>query len=256
MRAHVRTLVTMLALGALLAGCFVPVVVDEPEPVLPLEPSATPSQTPIWFPATPTASPFPTPVVSPTADLRPGVGDVLLEDDFSDALFWATSSDANGSAQVANGRLTLVLKGARSYLVTTRNNPVFADFYAEITATTNFCQGEDEYGLVLRARDGDHFRFALSCDGRAKVDRFFNGALSRQAGWLASGAVPAVAPGTSRLGVWAAGGQMHFFVNDFYLFSVTDSQLFSGTVGAFVHTSSERDVSVGFSNLQVWQVER
>lgn len=251
----VRTVLMLLAAGVLLAGCFVPVVVEEPTPE-PLEPTPTASETPVWFPATPTPSPFPTPIVNPTADMRPGIGELLLEDDFSEAVFWSTSSDADASAQVSNGRLTLVLKSTRSYLVSTRSSPVFRDAYVELTATTNFCQGEDEYGLVLRAQNGDHFRFALSCDGRAKVDRFYNGALTRQVGWVSSGAIPSLAPSSTRLGVWSAGGQMHFFVNDFYLFSVTDSQLFQGTLGAFVHTSGARDVSVGFSTLKVWQVQR
>ncbi|MCW5875030.1 MAG: hypothetical protein KIS88_10335 [Anaerolineales bacterium] len=252
----IRISLTLLASAALLAGCFVPVPLDEPTPEGPLEPTSTPTETPVWFPATATPSPFPTPLVNPTADLRPGVADLLVEDGFTDALVWATSSDADASAQVANGRLSLVLKSERSYLVSTRSSPILGDFYAEITAATNFCHGEDEYGLVVRAMDGDHFRFALSCDGRAKVDRFYNGGLTRQVGWVSSGAIPSLAPSSTRLAVWAAGSQMHFFVNDFYLFSVTDSQLFRGTVGAFVHTSGSQDVSVGFSDLKVWQVER
>ncbi len=249
------SVVTLLAAALLLAGCIVPVIAEETlEPIA--EMTVEPTATTVWFPATPTPSPFPTPIVSPTADMRPGIGELLLEDDFSDPLFWPTSTDADGSAQVSNGRLSLVLNETRSYLFSTRNSPTFRDFYAEITATTSFCRGEDEYGLLVRALDGDHFRFALSCDGRAKVDRFHNGSLSRQAGWVSSRTIPSIAPGTSRLGVWAGGGQMHFFVNDIYLFSVTDSLLFRGAVGAYVHTSSDRDVSVSFSDLKVWQVDR
>ncbi|MCW5887908.1 MAG: hypothetical protein KIT07_07255 [Anaerolineales bacterium] len=250
-----RSFLTLLVGSVLLSACFVPMNAAEPtsEDVLP---TATASETPVWFPPTPTPSPFPTAVLSPTPDMRPGVTELLLADDFSDASLWSTSRSASASAQIANGRLTLVLKSAHSYLVSTRSEPVFRDFYAELTATTSYCHAEDEYGLVLRAQDGNHFRFALSCDGRAKVDRFYNGALSRQADWLSSGAVPSLAPSTTRLGVWAAGGQMHFFVNDFYLFSVTDSLLYRGTLGAFVHAASESDISVGFSDLKVWQVER
>jgi hypothetical protein len=49
---------------------------------------------------------------------------------------------------------------------------------------------------------------------------------------------------------------MLFFVNDLYLFSVTDTQIFKGNVGVFVHTAGEGDVSVSFSDLQVWRVEK
>lgn len=249
------TFVTLLLAALLLAGCIVPEAI-EAGPEETLAPMATATETPVWFPPTPTASPFPTLVVSPTADMRPGIGQLLLEDDFSDPLFWPTGKSADGSVQVSNGRLSLVLNATRSYLFSLRNSPIFGDFYAEITATTNFCGTEDEYGLLVRGLDGDHFRFALSCDGRAKVDRFHNGSLSRQVGWVSSGAIPAVAPASSRLGVWAAGSQMHFFVNDMYLFSITDSLLFRGAVGAFVHTAGEGDVSVTFGDLKVWQVDR
>lgn len=247
-------IVRMLAAVAfLLSGCIVSSQASLP--TLTLEPSPTITDTPVWFPATSTPTPFPTEAVTPTTDLRTGVGDLLFEDLFDDESLWSTSSDNDASATISNGRLNLVLKDRDSVLLTTRNAPTLTNFYAEITATPNFCKGQDEYGLVVRALDGDHYRFALSCDGRAKVDRMRNG-LSRQAGWLTSGAIPSVTPSSSRLAVWAAGSQMHFFVNGLYLFSVTDSLLYKGTIGVFVHTAGEGDVSVSFSNLQVWVVQR
>lgn len=247
---------TLLAAAALLGACVeIPALPDE-QPLDTATPSPEPTETRVWFPATLTPSPFPSPVVIPTTDLRTGVGELLVEDDFTESLVWSTSSDDNATASVSNGRLSLILKQTRSYLITTRGVPSLGDFYVELTASPNFCQGEDEYGLVVRSSGGNHYRFALSCDGRAKVDRFYNGSLSRQVGWVTSGAIPSLAPSSSKLAVWAGGGQMHFFVNDFYLFSVTDSLLYQGTLGAFVHTSGERDVSVSFSGLKVWQVQR
>jgi hypothetical protein len=189
--------------------------------------------------------------------LRTGIGELILEDDFSDGAPWSTSSDALASVTISNDSIHLSLKSNQSYLISTRNTPTFTDFYAEITAHVSICNGQDEYGLIVRANeDGDHFRLALSCDGQVKVDSFHNGSLSRQAGWFATRAVPALAPSSARLGVWARGSQMLFFVNDLYLFSVTDTQIFKGNVGVFVHTAGEGDVSVSFSDLQVWRVEK
>ncbi|MEX2143851.1 MAG: hypothetical protein WD740_04595, partial [Anaerolineales bacterium] len=88
-------------------------------------PSATPTATIQWFPPTPTPSPFPTPNAAPTADLRPGIGELLLEDDFSDGEAWTTGSDNEGLAQVSGGGLLLGLTAERSYLFSTRNAPVF-----------------------------------------------------------------------------------------------------------------------------------
>jgi len=100
--------------------------------------------------------------------------------------------------------------------------------------------------------DGNHYRFALSCDGRAKVDRYLGESLSRQAGWIQDQAIPSVIPGSSRLGVWASGSQLHFFVNGLFLFSVNDTQLYLGTIGVYVRTAGAGDVAVSFSDLQVW----
>lgn len=245
---------TLAGAGLLLvcSACF-PARAALPPTETPL-PSPSATATIVWFPPTPTYTPFPTVAPSPTAELRGGLGDLLLEDDFSDAAPWSTSSDDNASVTVASGRINLILNSADDYVLSTRTSQNFLDFYVEITATPNFCHGEDEYGLIIRDLDGDHYRLALSCDGRVKVDRSYNG-LSRQAGWLESGAIPSVAPSSSRLAVWAVGSEMRFFVNDLYLFTVTDSLLYKGTIGVFVHTAGQDDVSVSFSDLKVWGVD-
>lgn len=217
------------------------------------EPTHTP--TPVWFPATATPSAIPTILPSPTTDWRPGIGELLLEDDFSDPSAWTTGGTSDALTVVSEGTIHLSLNQSRSYLLPTRNAPVLEDFYAEITASPALCHGEDEYGLIVRANDGDHYRFAISCDGRAKVDRYLNGSLSRQAGWVSDRIIPSVIPASSRLGVWASGGQLRFFINDFYLFSVNDTQIFLGTLGVYAHTSGDSDVSVSFSGLKVWDLQ-
>ena len=177
----------------------------------------------------------------------------MLEDNFADDSAWTTNSSSQATINIDDGEIHLSLNDDHEYLLAMRSAPVFDDFYAEITASPSLCRGEDEYGFVLRAVDGKHYRFALSCDGRAKVDRLLGkGSLSRQAGWLQNPVVPAIAPSSVRLGVWAHGSQVHFFVNDVYLFSVNDTVLWKGTVGVFVHTSGDEDVSVNFSALQIW----
>lgn len=242
-----------LACALLLLACSACRVTFAPEsPSETPPPSPTSTLTPVWFPPTATASQLPSPNANPTEDLRPGIGEVLLEDDFSDSDTWATGRDDDGVVLVSGGTIYLGLNAERSYLFSTRNAPVFRDFYAEITASPTLCRGEDEYGLLVRGLDGDHYRFALSCDGRAKVDRYLGGSLSRQAGWVTNGSVPSVVPGSSRLGVWASGGEIRFFINDLYLFSINDTQLYRGTIGVFAHTAGAGDVSVSFSDLQVW----
>lgn len=250
-----RTLIqtTSIALVLLLSACKV--VINPPFPTDEPTPAPTATATVEWFPPTLTPSPLPTRAYTPTPDLRPGIGELLFEDDFSDETLWATGSSDDGAVSISSGSIHLSLNEQRSYLFSLRSGPLLGDFYAEITAQLSFCRGEDEYGLLLRATDdGDHYRFALSCDGRAKVDRYQGGSLTRQAGWVTNRAIPSVAPSSVRLGVWAHGGQINFFVNDLYMFSVNDTQLFRGTLGVFAHTSGDGDVSVSFEQLEVSQV--
>ena len=236
------------------AACFVSPVSLPPTQTPTPSPTLTP--TPVWFPPSATPSPFPTLAVSPTVDLRTGIGALLLEDDFSEVGPWSTGNDDEATVLVDDGLINLSLKSTDGDVYTTRTEPVFKDFYVEVTANPNFCRGEDKYGLVLRASEDVHYRLVLSCDGRARVERYNSGGLSPLVSWVESGAVPAVAPSSSRLAAWASGSQMHFFVNELYLFSVSDTSLFEGTLGVFAHTAGEEDMSVSFSDLQVWAVVR
>jgi hypothetical protein len=227
-----------------------------PTPTATLEPSATPTATRDWFPATGTPTSRPQPSAMPTLDMRPGMGDVLLEEDFSDDDLWDTTADDDALVVVDDNQIHLTQRDTRSYLITTRSEGTYTDFYAEVTVNTNLCRGDDEYGLVVRALNAtNHFRFALSCDGRAKVDRLYQNSYSNVVAWQQHGSVPSLAPAEVRLGVWANGSEVRFFVDGVYLFSVTDSLLYLGGVGVFVRSGGEGDVSVSFSELTVWAVE-
>lgn len=245
----------LLASLCLALGCS-PADVPSGPSATPL-PSETPTATTDWFPATATFTPLPPNPGSPTPDMRSGLDEVLLAEDFADESFWSVSVDEEASARIENSQLHLSLRARRAYLITTRTEPTFNDFYAEITAHTHLCRDEDQFGFVLRAdASGSHYRFVLSCDGRARVDRLYQGGFSNVLDWQSHPNLPSVVPASVRLGVWADGQQLRFFVDDAYLFSVTDTLLYSGMLGAFVYTSTDADVSVSFSDLVVWSLEQ
>jgi hypothetical protein len=229
-----------------------------PTPLPTLTPTSTftPTATIAWFPPTRTATTFPTVERTPTPDLRAGIGEPMFSDDFSSGAAWALAASNSGSATVANGHLTLAVTDPGVYLFTTRQQPVLSDFYAETTANAALCSGADEYGMLVRvASAADFYRFTLTCDGRAKVDRIFRGQPSTMADYVRSGLIPATVPGTVKLGVWAGGDELRFFVDDYYLFSVRDTVLYSGTVGFFVRSQGQTAVTVRFSDMQVYEVE-
>jgi len=218
-------------------------------------PLASPTPTIVWFPPTATPTPFPTPIVTPTADMRPQIGSTLLEDDFSSQKGWSVSQSDVGSVAYGKDELTIAIGETNAYLFSVREEPIFTDFYLEITAEPNLCSGLDEYGVLFRVSPAiDYYRFSLSCDGQVRLDRVSGGTASSPQPWLLSGAVPPGAPSTSRLGISAIGEEMRFFVNGQYQFTIQDPLLTSGGVGVFARSTNKKAVTVNFSNLVVSEV--
>ena len=190
-------------------------------------------------------------------DIRPQLGDLLFSDDFSDPDKWATGRSPAGSIAVSLNELTLAVSQERGYLSTIRSGSTLADFYTEITASPSLCRGSDEYGLLLRvSASEDFYRFSLSCNGEARLDRFLNGRASSPQPWLMSGAIPPGAPSSSRLAVAATGKELRFFVNGEYLFTVSDSSIPSGSLGVFARAASDTPVTVNFTDLEVYRIAR
>ncbi|MBW8009890.1 MAG: hypothetical protein FVQ83_01435 [Chloroflexi bacterium] len=247
-----KRIVHLLAL-VYLSACSPPVTTAFPTDTPTALPS--PTETIVWFPPTSTPTVFPSPVITPTEDLRPGQGETLLQDDFDSGEAWSLVTNGNSSVSIINNHLTLALSEPGSFLFSTRNEPVFADFYIEINAKPSLCVGADEYGLLVRVSSSlEYYRFSLSCDGRARLDRFFDGQISSVVPWISHGVITPGALSTSRLAVWANGDQMRFFVNDQFLFSARDTVLYTGTLGVFVRTAGETPVTVSFTDMVVRQI--
>lgn len=238
-----------------LSGCL-----PQPEPIplptdTPLPPSATPTPTVIWFPATATPTLYPTPEPLPTENMRPGIGAIIYQDDFTDPEAWSLATSPLGSVALGLDELTIVINAEDTYLYTVRRDWNLSDFYLELTASPSMCRELDEYGILLRFNSaGDFYRFSLSCNGQIRLDRIYQGKASSPQPWLVSYAVPPGAPSSSRLGVWAVGSEMRFFVNDHYQFTITDPLLLSGGLGVFARSTIDWPLTVNFSELVVYSV--
>jgi hypothetical protein len=247
-------------LAALLAGCLAPPTPLPPLPTdTPLPPTASPTATIVWFPPTATYTPLPpvTPEITPTLDTRPGYGPLVFSDDFLKPELWALGRTGAGSAALGISELSLAVNQPRGYLFSLRQETALSDFYLEITASPSICRGEDEYGLLVRLVSlQDFYRFGLTCRGEARLDRLIGGEASSPFPPEFYGSVPPGAPSTSRLGVWAQGKEMRFFVNGQYLFTVSDPVLQVGGLGVYARASGDDSMTVNFSGLDVYQATR
>ena len=91
------------------------------------------------------------PTVQPTADKKPGVGDIVLSDDFSSPADWNTAVADQASVAVTEGGLTIAAQPGIAPIASFRQGQVFSDMYVEVTARPSLCRGPDAYGLVFRA---------------------------------------------------------------------------------------------------------
>jgi hypothetical protein len=212
-----------------------------------------PTQTIVWFPPSATATPQAIPTYTVTAEMNPGIGEILLADDFSDDSVWDVAASDQGSAAIGRNRLTLVVQPG-VYIASLRRETVFDNFYAEITAHTSLCRGDDTYGLLVRAVASSFYRFVLSCNGTLHVERIFSGTRLIILEPTSSGDAPTGAPGEVRIGLWAVGSEMRLFLNDRFQFSIVDKSFQSGALGVFARAAGETPVTVTFSDLTVYDV--
>jgi hypothetical protein len=193
------------------------------------------------------------PTYTGTPEMNPGVGRVMLEDDFSNEEVWDTAKSDNGSSAISRNRLTLAVQPGY-YLASMRRDLPLTDFYAEITARPSLCRGEDNYGLVVRGVGSSFYRFVLACNGEIRAERITGGTKLPIQQPVPSGDAPG-APGEVRIGVWAVGSEMRLFLNGRYQFSVVEPTFPSGALGVFVRSTGELPVAVTFSDLAVYEVD-
>jgi hypothetical protein len=187
--------------------------------------------------------------------MKPGVGRVLLTDDFSAADDWNTAVSDHAAVVITGKGLTIAAQPRIAPVAAFRRGQVFDSLYAEIRARPSLCRDEDDYGLLFRAPNNiAYYRFAVACNGTAGVERISLGATRILHSPIPSADVPAGAPGEVRLGVWALGSEFRFFLNGRYQFTARDSSYAAGTIGVFAHAAGDTPVTVTFSDLVVYAV--
>jgi len=214
-----------------------------------------PTETPVWFPATATQTPLPpaTPVPSVTPVQLSSVGDLILQDEFLAEDGWTEFRKNTGSAALGPGELTLSVMDDDGYVTIFRSAPTVDDFYMEVQANPRLCQETDSYGVLVRAASGlDYYRFSVSLDGQVRADRFKSGNVVVLQGWTPSGQVLRGCPVDLKLGVWAVGNKLSFFVNDVHQFTIEDAAISRGQIGLFARSRSEKLLSVTFSELALY----
>ncbi len=251
-----RLLGIMLILTGLVSACNV--AAYEPTPLLPTQTSTiTPTITATidWFPATETPTPRPTLVIEPTAEMRPDLGSVLVENLFAAPADWRTGSFSSGNITLLKDSLTLAIQQAKMNQLSLESDTNLGDFNVETKVNINLCRGEDVYGLVVRAASElNYYRFLVNCNGMARAERVRNGETTLMQDWTPTG-LPPGAPIEVNIGIWVSGKEMRFFANNAFVFSVSDPVFPEGRIGVFARASGESPVTITFSEMEVRVIE-
>ena len=244
----------LILLAAIGSSCaFLDAVNATPTPII-LTGTPPPTATIVWFPASVTPSPQAFSTYAPTPEMRPGLGTMLVTDDFSKKSLWDTVTSDQASAEIDNNRLNLSVQ-SYIYMISLRHDLVVDDYYAEITARPGLCRADDSYGILVRANTAAYYRFSLTCSGTVFAERISVGTHELLQVPVLSGDVPPGAPGEVRIGVWAVGTEMRLFLNGRYQFSINNPNYPSGTLGVFVNSAGDNPVIVSFSDLTVQEID-
>lgn len=221
------------------------------------QPSSTPTATIDWFPATVTPTASPTVIILPTPTPNLMLSEELLRDDFSETGLWGTFRTTTGTAAYGKERFTLAVSAPKGYLSTLRSAPELSDYYLEITASTSLCRETDSYGLILRAGgEGYGYRWVITCDGRTRLERVQDFYATLVVDWVSSPYITPGSPAKLRLGVWMAGPEMRYFVNGVEVFRAWEPFYTSGMVGVFARASGDTPVTVSFSDMVVYGIDK
>src|SRR3990172_3933516 len=266
MKPYIFGLLLMLLAACRTGTTETPLPTGTPPPVVTVQPSDTPA--PTLTPAPPTATSLPTEAVTPTAagpatpDPNLGVGDVVYEDRLDGSSGWEwLFEDSAATFSVSGGQLNAVMKqGNVGPRFSVREDLKVGDQQLRVTARPNLCYERDEYGVMFRmvvdSQNNYHgYIFKLNCGGQARVERLENVETIPLADWTPSPGIVPGAPAENTLMVWMAKDQLHFYVNDKYLFSVTDATYAEGFYGFYLRDRTNGGESVSFVNLVAKEVK-
>jgi len=184
-----------------------------------------------------------------------GEGELQWTDDFSDPESgWQAESDASAEVGYHTGVMRIFVKSPNRLAWASAGRD-FSDFRLAVEATQVAGPDDNEYGVLVRMQDLDHFyRFSISGDGYYLISKYDEGewvALSDD--WKSPTDPDAIQLGTAtnRLEVICQGATMTFSVNGVQLEQVRDTGYSKGDIGLYAGSFFEPGVEVHFDNVRV-----
>jgi hypothetical protein len=206
---------------------------------------------------TPSSAPTTTPTETPDPFKPAEAGERIFYDPLDDAISgWELRKDDVSSASFSSGMLVLTVNAPFTSLVSELPRDVPKDAYVEATVQTLLCgEGYDTFGIVFRRGTEYSYRYAITCFGKLRLERFKGFDIDGWSNWSETLGLLQGAPAANRIGVLVQGNIIKFFVGGVEVLARNDPLSESGRVGIFIQTEKSKVLSVGFEDFAVYTIK-
>lgn len=206
----------------------------------------------------------PTPSRTPPADdPKTILGNPTLRDDLSTGKNWNLESGAvtYGDTQFSqsSGKLTASNNIIGDGLIWYLSHLNFKNAYLETRFEVEQCSGNDQYGLVFRAKDyndGLAYYFIVTCSGQYELRRWNTSGSNLLLGMPASPAINKGSDQVNTLGVWADGSLIRLYMNNQLLTELQDDSLIvDGHFGLFINAAETPGFTIHMDEIAYWDLD-
>lgn len=183
-------------------------------------------------------------------------GKLLFSDDFSTSKSgWGAYSEGDFLAAYKNGSYILTAVPANYWSYNSNPRLNLTDFIVEVESTKMSGPDDNVLGLAVRKMgSGDYYAFLISSDGYYDVRELYDNTWVTSENWTESEAIKTGSQ-TNLIKVVAQGDKFSFYVNGEKLGDFVDNTLTSGSIGLYVGSQSEGNVTIAFDNFKVWSLK-
>ena len=186
----------------------------------------------------------------------PPESNVLYEERFSGSTEWYQGETDQRRIWVENGayQFHAIASDIFFYSVRSLIGP-FTNFQFDIDTQQIAGPDDNGYGVVFRQSESGYYRFRISGDGWARFDKRVNGNYVAIRGWERTDLIQQ-GNATNHITVVANGSEFSFYVNGTFLWSASDTQFASGTIGVGVICLDDAGgTRVAFDNILLQALE-
>lgn len=180
-------------------------------------------------------------------------GSILFIDDFSDpSTGWDTWNDNNSMVAYQDGGLRFLINQP-DFDFWSRPGKYYQDVHIEVDATKNGGPDNNDFGLICRFTDRDHFyAFLISSDGYTGIINVNDGQYIILSGEnMQYNEAIQLGSAVNRLGADCTGSNLRMYVNGQKVLEAQDASHMAGEVGLMVGSYDIPGVDILFDNFVV-----